>query len=182
MNTTLNTTSADPKDRLIADLQRQLAASNAERDEAIARETATAEVLQMINSSPGDLVPMFDAMLDPRVGLIEYGPLQPMPGDRVRIGVIGTADTADGFTRFIERCTRGIEGKRSPLRNLYPPFPGIGNQNPFRCTFQVDAAARRIIPVRDIERLERFPIRLHSRHCERNSGILVVSRGRRCGR
>jgi hypothetical protein len=47
----------------------------------------------------------------------------------------------------------GIEAKRSPLTNLYPPFPGIGNQNPFRCTFEVDASARRIIPTRDIERI-----------------------------
>lgn len=95
--------------------------------------------------------------VDPRVGLIEYGPLQPMAGDRVQIGVIGTAETADGFAQFIERCKTGIEGKKSPLTNLYPPFPGIGNQNPFRCSFEVEAAARRIVPVRDIERIIAIP-------------------------
>jgi hypothetical protein len=95
--------------------------------------------------------------IDPRVGLIDYGPLQPIAGDRVRIGAIGTAETADGFPQFIERCQTGIEGKKSPLTNLYPPFPEIGNQNPFRCTFEVDAAARRIIPVRDIERIVVIP-------------------------
>lgn len=91
--------------------------------------------------------------IDPRMGLVDYGPLQPMPGDRVRIGVIGTADTADGLAQFIERCTSGIAGKKSVLANLYPPFPGIGNRNPFRCTFEVDPGARRIIPKHDIERL-----------------------------
>ena len=39
----------------IDDLQRQLAARTAERDEALARETATVEVLAVINSSPGNL-------------------------------------------------------------------------------------------------------------------------------
>jgi hypothetical protein len=48
----------------IDDLQHQLAERTAERDEAPARETATAEVLGVINSSPGDLAPVWDAMLE----------------------------------------------------------------------------------------------------------------------
>jgi len=93
--------------------------------------------------------------IDPRMGLIDYGPLQPIAGDRVRIGVIGTAETADGFAQFIDRCRTGIDHKKSPLTNLYPPFPGIGNRNPFRCTFEIDPGARRIIPTRDIDRILR---------------------------
>ncbi len=56
-------TFADPKDRLIADLQRQLADAVAERDEGLRREAATAEVLQAINSSPSDLKRVFDVIL-----------------------------------------------------------------------------------------------------------------------
>ena len=62
MSATPDSTLADAE-QLIADLQRQLADCKAERDEGLQRETAIAEVLQVINSSPGELAPVFDAIL-----------------------------------------------------------------------------------------------------------------------
>jgi hypothetical protein len=92
--------------------------------------------------------------LDPRYGLTTYGPLQPKPGDLVRIGVIGTSETVDGMAGFMDRAMTGIPGTNERLGNLNPGFPGIGNQNPFRCRFEVEAGATRTVLNKDVRSIQ----------------------------
>src|SRR6476469_4326287 len=85
-----------------------------ERDEALEREKATAEVLRVISSSPGELEPVFQAMLANAVRICEakFGSLYLYDGDRFQGSALHNAPPAWAEFR-----------RREPV--FHPP-PGTG--------------------------------------------------------
>ena len=94
--------------RTVAALQRQLdelaaelRARTAERDVALAQQMAAAEVLQVINSSPGDLGPVFEAILEKAINLCgaAFGALGTWQGDRMTWAALRGPKPIDGYLR-----------------------------------------------------------------------------------
>ncbi len=114
MNPPPDSTLADPQ-RIIADLeranvdlQRKLERHTAERDEALARESAVTEVLQFISASPGDVGPVFQAILRRGTQLCD-----------ARFGLLGLYD-GDGF-RGVAAVGFPPEAAEALSRLRHPP-------------------------------------------------------------
>lgn len=94
---------------------------------------------------------------DPRLGLVEAGPLQPPLGEVIRIAVVGSAKTVEDMQKFLAEASSGFRGKTEKHPNLHPDFPGLGNQNPFRCRFEIEDGATAALPQSTIDKIRKEP-------------------------
>jgi len=119
-----------------ADLQDQVSTLARELEEAREQQTAAAEVLQVINSSPGDLAPVFDAMLEKAMSLCEasFGSLWTLDGDRfhpvARRGL--PARYAEYLRRDVPAAGAGTGRARLLAGEAFAHIADLADDEPYR--------------------------------------------------
>ena len=173
-------------EQIIAVLRRELAQLTAERDELLTerdeayrrldhaqtRETATAEVLKVINLSPDDLSPVFDAILQKAHSLrgVEYGSLQLYDGEKLRAVAVHS-------------LPEPLAGR---LREGYTPGPSLRplfvDGADFTHITDIAALDEGVARVATVEGQFRTLLIVALRKDGRMLGQIVAGRKERCGR
>jgi hypothetical protein len=94
--------------------------------------------------------------VDVRFGIKNYAPFDRATRSTprtIRLGVVGTPETVEGVTRWLEQCQRGFDSKPSKQPNLFPAFPGFGSESPFHAQFEVEQRCQRCIKLSEFTRL-----------------------------
>lgn len=87
--------------------------------------------------------------IDIKFGLMNYGPFDfanPLAPKKIKLGIVGTPETIDGLLNWIARCRTGIAAKSSKRPNLFPRFPGFGDEAKLAADFIIDDQLLRSIP------------------------------------
>jgi GAF domain-containing protein len=112
--------------RLLNELRRRttdLSQRSGELTESLEQQTATSEVLQVISSSPGDLQPVFEAMLEKAVRICDakFGNIFRWDGDTLRL--VATHNTPPAFAEFRRRSPLSSSPQNAIGRSLATKMP-----------------------------------------------------------
>ena len=91
--------------------------------------------------------------IDPRFGIINYGPADLGAAEAphaIRVGLIGPADQLSGVRAWLERCREPITAKDDRYPHLFPEFPGCDIDCGLRITLVFSDRNTRAISDRDL--------------------------------
>ncbi len=94
--------------------------------------------------------------IDIRFGIRSHGPLDvagPSKAQTIRLGIVGTSETAGALRGWLNKCASGIAAKPSYQPNLFPSFPGYGTESPFKAQLVTSDAMSREIGMSSIRDL-----------------------------
>ena len=94
--------------------------------------------------------------IDIKFGLMNYGPFdfdKPLAPKKIKLGIVGTPETIEGIVAWLEKCRSGIPAKSSRHPNLFPHFPGFGEEMPLCADFVLDNQLQRPIPQNYFDKL-----------------------------
>jgi hypothetical protein len=91
--------------------------------------------------------------IDPRAGIIHFGPLDAGTRPAIRVGLIGSAETTEKLERWLKRCASGLEAKESRQPNLFPRFPGFSSDSQFQTELVIEERRVRRVPSLELQRI-----------------------------
>ena len=95
--------------------------------------------------------------IDIRFGLRNYGPLDfkdPSSPKQINVGIIGTPETIDGVTGWIDKCCQGIAAKASKQPHLFSDFPGFSTECNLQSSVHCSANLQSSIPATVFRKLK----------------------------
>ena len=98
--------------------------------------------------------------IDIKFGLMNHGPFDfenALAPKKIKLGIVGTRETIEGVVTWLEKCRSGISAKQSKLSNLFPRFPGFGEDMPLCADFVLDTQLQRAIPQNHFDKLCQGP-------------------------
>lgn len=104
--------------------------------------------------------------IDIRFGLMRYKPFDyqdPLAPKDVKLGVVGTNETIEGLVGWLEKCRSGVAAKESRQPNLFPLFPGYGNDTSLPAALSLSSQTQRSIKNSEFDKLTKVT--------DRNAGI-----------
>jgi len=88
--------------------------------------------------------------VDPKIGIISYGPYTLGVPSTIRVGIIGDGESISYAKRWLEELKSPIEGKEENFY-LFPSFGGFNKESTFRCEIVIDESLIEKIDNKKIE-------------------------------